>query len=47
MEGPTSFSPVIEASMGILEQSGGQYHVLVVVVDGQVLNMPFVFFGLE
>lgn len=36
LAGPTSFAPVIEASMGIVEQSGGQYHVLLVVADGQV-----------
>jgi len=36
LAGPTSFAPVIEASMGIVEKSGGQYHVLVIVADGQV-----------
>jgi hypothetical protein len=42
--GPTSFAPVIEASMGIVEASGGQYHVLVIIADGQVLKMPFASF---
>ncbi|KAF3974813.1 hypothetical protein CMV_001887 [Castanea mollissima] len=35
-DGPTSFAPVIEMAMTIVEQSGGQYHVLVIIVDGQV-----------
>ncbi|KAI3931275.1 hypothetical protein MKX01_040192 [Papaver californicum] len=36
LAGPTSFAPVIEMAMTIVEQSGGQYHVLVVIADGQV-----------
>ncbi|KAG9158925.1 hypothetical protein Leryth_013315 [Lithospermum erythrorhizon] len=36
LAGPTSFAPVIEMAMTIVEQSGGQYHVLVIVADGQV-----------
>lgn len=36
LAGPTSFAPVVEASMGIVEASGGQYHVLVIIADGQV-----------
>ncbi|KAF3790605.1 E3 ubiquitin-protein ligase [Nymphaea thermarum] len=36
LSGPTSFAPVIEASIDIVEKSGGQYHVLVIVADGQV-----------
>lgn len=34
--GPTSFAPVIEMAMTIVEQSGGQYHVLLIIADGQV-----------
>ncbi|KAF3334270.1 E3 ubiquitin-protein ligase RGLG2-like protein [Carex littledalei] len=34
--GPTSFAPIIEMAMTIVEQSGGQYHVLVIIADGQV-----------
>jgi hypothetical protein len=44
-EGPTSFSPIIEMATTIVEQSGGQYHVLVIIADGQVRHhfAPFVF----
>ncbi|KAK7271877.1 hypothetical protein RJT34_28130 [Clitoria ternatea] len=36
LAGPTSFAPIIEMGMSIVEQSGGQYHVLVIIADGQV-----------
>ncbi|XP_014500419.1 E3 ubiquitin-protein ligase RGLG2 isoform X2 [Vigna radiata var. radiata] len=36
LAGPTSFEPIIEMAMTIVEQSGGQYHVLVIITDGQV-----------
>jgi E3 ubiquitin-protein ligase RGLG len=36
LAGPTSFAPVIEMAMTIVEQTGGQYHVLVIIADGQV-----------
>ncbi|XP_065852897.1 E3 ubiquitin-protein ligase RGLG4 [Euphorbia lathyris] len=36
LSGPTSYAPVIEASMDIVEKSRGQYHVLVIIADGQV-----------
>jgi E3 ubiquitin-protein ligase RGLG len=36
LAGPTSFAPVIEMATTIVEQSGGQYHVLVIIADGQV-----------
>jgi len=39
MPGPTSFAPIVEMAMTIVEQSGGQYHVLVIVADGQVLYL--------
>jgi 5-hydroxyisourate hydrolase-like protein (transthyretin family) len=35
--GPTSFAPIIEMAITIVEQSGGQYHVLLIIADGQVL----------
>ncbi|MED6168269.1 E3 ubiquitin-protein ligase rglg2 [Stylosanthes scabra] len=36
LAGPTSFAPMIEMAMTIVEQSGGQYHVLLIIADGQV-----------
>lgn len=36
LTGPTSFAPVIETAITIVEQSGGQYHVLLIIADGQV-----------
>ncbi|KAE8652390.1 hypothetical protein Csa_014378 [Cucumis sativus] len=35
LAGPTSFAPIIEMAITIVEQSGGQYHVLVIIADGQ------------
>ena len=34
--GPTSFAPIIEMAMTVVESSGGQYHVLLIIADGQV-----------
>nr|XP_009792794.1 PREDICTED: E3 ubiquitin-protein ligase RGLG2-like isoform X2 [Nicotiana sylvestris]XP_016433215.1 PREDICTED: E3 ubiquitin-protein ligase RGLG2-like [Nicotiana tabacum] len=36
LAGPTSFAPIIEMAISIVEQSGGQYHVLLRIADGQV-----------
>ncbi|XP_073132650.1 E3 ubiquitin-protein ligase RGLG1-like isoform X2 [Henckelia pumila] len=36
LSGPTSFAPVIETAMSIVEESRGQYHVLLIIADGQV-----------
>ncbi|KAJ3704008.1 hypothetical protein LUZ61_007713 [Rhynchospora tenuis] len=36
LAGPTSFAPIIETAMSIVENSGGQYHVLLIIADGQV-----------
>ncbi|KAL0327311.1 UNVERIFIED_CONTAM: E3 ubiquitin-protein ligase RGLG1 [Sesamum angustifolium] len=42
LSGPTSFAPVIEMAMSIVEESGGQYHVLLIIADGQEFddNIP-------
>lgn len=34
--GPTSFAPIIETAVGIVDSTGGQYHVLLIIADGQV-----------
>ncbi|KZV32887.1 hypothetical protein F511_01398 [Dorcoceras hygrometricum] len=36
LAGPTSFGPIIETAIGIVDSSGGQYHVLLIIADGQV-----------
>ncbi|XP_021908889.1 E3 ubiquitin-protein ligase RGLG2-like isoform X2 [Carica papaya] len=36
LAGPTSFAPIIEMAITIVEQSRGQYHVLLIIADGQV-----------
>lgn len=36
LAGPTSFGPIIETAIGIVDASGGQYHVLLIIADGQV-----------
>ncbi|KAL0004378.1 hypothetical protein SO802_011939 [Lithocarpus litseifolius] len=36
LAGPTSFAPIIEMAITTVEQSSGQYHVLVIIADGQV-----------
>ncbi|KAE7998368.1 hypothetical protein FH972_002920 [Carpinus fangiana] len=40
LSGPTSFAPIINAAIDIVERSNGQYHVLVIVADGQVTRSP-------
>ncbi|KAL1346959.1 hypothetical protein HN51_020491 [Arachis hypogaea] len=40
LSGPTSFAPVIDAAIDIVEKSNGQYHVLVIIADGQVSRNP-------
>ncbi|CAH8356274.1 unnamed protein product [Eruca vesicaria subsp. sativa] len=36
LSGPTSYGPVIDAAVDIVEKNNGQFHVLVIVADGQV-----------
>lgn len=40
--GPTSFAPMIEGAIRIVEQSGGQYHVLLIIADGQVADLLYI-----
>ncbi|KAK3042676.1 hypothetical protein RJ639_000928, partial [Escallonia herrerae] len=36
LSGPTSYAPVVDAAVDIVEKSGGLYHVLIIIADGQV-----------
>ncbi|MQM19215.1 hypothetical protein Taro_052215 [Colocasia esculenta] len=36
LSGPTSFAPIIETAISIVDNSSGQYHVLLIIADGQV-----------
>eukprot|EP01025_Chloroclados_australasicus_P023962 TRINITY_DN2412_c0_g2_i1.p1 TRINITY_DN2412_c0_g2~~TRINITY_DN2412_c0_g2_i1.p1 ORF type:complete len:331 (-),score=37.86 TRINITY_DN2412_c0_g2_i1:1192-2184(-) len=34
--GPTSFAPLINRAISIVRQSGNQYHILLIIADGQI-----------
>ena len=38
--GPTSFAPLIREAMRVVVESGCQYHILLIVGDGEVSNEP-------
>ncbi|KAJ6991833.1 hypothetical protein NC653_015244 [Populus alba x Populus x berolinensis] len=38
LAGPTSFAPIIETAIEIVDNSCGQYHVLLIIADGQVTS---------
>ncbi|KAI3951992.1 hypothetical protein MKW92_029878 [Papaver armeniacum] len=41
LAGPTSFAPIIETAIDIVENSGRRYHVLLIIADGQVSAPKF------
>ncbi|KAG1363790.1 hypothetical protein COCNU_11G006170 [Cocos nucifera] len=45
LTGPTSFAPMIETAIGIVDHSGGQYHVLLIIADGQVTRSVDTIYG--
>ncbi|CAN6719699.1 unnamed protein product [Malus baccata var. baccata] len=45
LAGPTSFAPIIQMAMSIVEKSGGQFHVLLIITSGQVFYLNIVFFS--
>lgn len=40
LSGPTSFAPVIRQAIKTVHTSGGRYHILVIIADGQVCLVP-------
>lgn len=39
--GLTSFAPVIEATMHIVKDSSGLFHILIIITDGQVITTDY------
>lgn len=36
LSGPTSFAPIINSAINVVKESGGQFHILIIIADGQV-----------
>lgn len=43
LAGPTSFAPIINAAVDIVEESEGQYHVLIIIAGWFRISSPFLF----
>lgn len=39
LSGPTSFAPIIHRAMKTVADSGGRYHILVIICDGSVRSV--------
>eukprot|EP00892_Ulva_mutabilis_P002223 jgi/Ulvmu1/12000/UM083_0013.1 len=37
LSGPTSFAPAINKALDVVRQSGGRFHILILIADGQVV----------
>ena len=37
LAGPRSFAPIVEMATTIVDRSGGKYHILVILANGQVM----------
>ena len=42
VSGPTSYAPIVEAAINIVEKSGGQFHTLFIITDDQVVSKFFI-----
>eukprot|EP01025_Chloroclados_australasicus_P062492 TRINITY_DN820_c0_g1_i5.p1 TRINITY_DN820_c0_g1~~TRINITY_DN820_c0_g1_i5.p1 ORF type:complete len:529 (+),score=47.86 TRINITY_DN820_c0_g1_i5:84-1670(+) len=40
LSGPTSYGPIIRQAMQVVKESGFQYHLLLIIADGQVTRGP-------
>eukprot|EP00164_Ancoracysta_twista_P000835 GFYU01001103.1.p1 GENE.GFYU01001103.1~~GFYU01001103.1.p1 ORF type:complete len:312 (+),score=61.09 GFYU01001103.1:107-937(+) len=39
LSGPTSFAPLIKEAINVVQATGGQYHILLIIADGQVTKV--------